>query len=63
MTMTRTEAERIVTQALYGFPPDSPLGLLSTDRLFAELGTAALTDTAMIRLAQIQQDLHQTQHP
>lgn len=61
--MTRAEAERIVTQALYGFPPDSPLGLLSTDRLFAEMGTTALTDAAMIRLAEIQQELHHAQHP
>lgn len=61
--MTRADAENIVTKALYGFPPESPLGLLSTDRLFAEMGTSALTDAAMIRLAEIQQALHQSEHP
>jgi hypothetical protein len=61
MMTPRQKAEWMIDACFYGFPPDNPLGALSLDILIKELGAAALTDEAIIRLAKIQETLHQVQ--
>ena len=53
--MTREEATRLVVEVLYGAPGedhDTPQGRELLLGLLEELGLAALTDEAVVRLAQ-----------
>jgi hypothetical protein len=51
--MTRAEAEDIVNNILFG--TDNDTGRELAARLIEEMGTKALTDRAVIRLAQLHQ--------
>jgi len=51
--MTRAEAEDIVNNILFGTDTDTGRELAA--RLIEEMGTAALTDRAVIRLAELHQ--------
>ena len=52
--LTRKNAERIITEVLYGLN-DTDAGTTLLAELFEELGTSALTDSAVIKLAKMQE--------
>jgi hypothetical protein len=57
--MTRAQAEDIVNNVLYG--TDTDTGRHLAGELIEEMGTAALTDRAVIRLAQLHQQMEHIQ--
>ena len=53
--MNRAQAEDIITNTLYG--TDTDTGRQLAAELIEEMGTKALTDRAVIRLAQLHQQM------
>ena len=54
--MDRRKAERVINDVLYG--TDTDIGRELLLKLVAEMGTAALTDEAAIKLAQLHENAH-----